>query len=131
MKKYLLILMMTMSSWATFGQTTTTSKSEKSKFYVKETDETYELKANFSTERSKKFFDILKNYLGLPTDDDGKFKVWKATNYSAAFTQKSFNASLDKANASTKQLTSFKKLTEELQAALGQAKTPTPPPPIN
>ena len=129
MKRYLFILMMTLGSWAAYGQTTSTTKSEKTGFYVHETDTEYLLKANFSTERSKHFLEVLKAHLGNPAQVNEKTTFWEGANYSAMFTKQSFKASLDKEKASSKQLASFKKLTEELQAALGQAKTPTPPTP--
>jgi hypothetical protein len=127
MKRYLFILMMTLSSWATFGQTTTTTKSERTGFSIHETETSYQVKADFSAERSKRFFDVLKTYLGAPAHINDKTTFWEGANYTAMFTTQSFKASLDKEKASAKQLTSFKKLTKELQAALGQAKTPTPP----
>ncbi len=129
MKRYLFILIMTLGSWAAYGQTTSTTKSEKTGFYVHETDTEYLLKANFSTERSKRFLEVLKAHLGNPAQVNEKTTFWEGANYSAMFTNQSFKASLDKEKASSKQLASFKKLTEELQAALGQAKTPTPPTP--
>lgn len=130
MKRYLFILMMTLGSWAAYGQTTTTTKSEKTGFYVHETDTEYLLKANFSSERSKRFLEVLKAHLGNPAQTNDKTTFWEGTNYSASFTKQSFKASFDKEKASPKQLTSFKKLTAELQAALEQAKTPTPPPTV-
>lgn len=129
MKRYLFILMMTLGSWAAYGQTTSTTKSEKTGFYVHETDTEYLLNANFSTERSKRFLEVLKAHLGNPAQVNEKTTFWEGANYSAMLTRQSFKASLDKENASSKQLASFKKLTEELQAALGRAKTPTPPTP--
>lgn len=121
MKKHLFTLLAVLLGIAAFGQTT--HRSEKTSFTVRESDAEYTVRSSFPADRAEKFRAAITHVLGKTVDENR----WSAPAYIAHLSADHFEASLDKGKASGSQLSQFKKLADQLRAALDQPETPKQP----